>query len=185
MHDRIFVRPGRDRAVSRLPPVPINALPPDLSAAVARGRTNRMLSTTLPVQVWAHRPEAAGAWLATLEAMHLRGVLPARLKELVRLRIASITNCRACQLARKDDSVGDEDLACLSADSARFTPAEQAALRYAELFAADYTAIDDALFELLKRQFTIPEIVELNMFCALMLAGGRMTYVQQAYEAAP
>ena len=24
-----------------------------------------------------------------------------------------------------------------------------------------------------------------NMFCALMLAGGRMTYVQQAYEGKP
>ncbi|HEX8602354.1 MAG TPA: carboxymuconolactone decarboxylase family protein [Pseudoduganella sp.] len=185
MHDRIDARRCWDSAMSRLPPVPIDALPPDLSAALARGRASRMLSTTLPVQVWAHRPEAAGAWLATLEAMHLRGVLPARLKELVRLRIASITNCRACQFARKDDSVGEEDLACLAANSARFTPAEQAALRYAELFAADYTAIDDALFELLKRHFAIPEIVELNMFCALMLAGGRMTYVQQAYEDAP
>jgi alkylhydroperoxidase family enzyme len=171
--------------MSRLPPVPIEALPPELGAAVARGRANRMLSSTLPVQVWAHRPEAAASWLATLEAMHLRGVLPGRLKELVRLRIASITNCKACQLARKDDSVGQEDLACLFSSLARFTPAEQAALRYAELFAADYTAVDDALFELLKRHFAIPEIVELNMFCALMLAGGRMTYVQQVYEDKP
>jgi alkylhydroperoxidase family enzyme len=171
--------------MSRLPLVPLDALPPELRAAVARGRASRMLSSTLPVQVWAHRPEAAASWLATLEAMHLRGVLPGRLRELVRLRIASITNCKACQLARKDDSVGEEDLACLSSSSARFTPAERAALRYAELFAADYTAVDDALFDLLKRHFSIPEIVELNMFCALMLAGGRMTYVQQAYEDKP
>jgi hypothetical protein len=27
-----------------------------------------------------------------------------------------------------------------------------------------------------------PRIVELQMFCALMLAGGRMTLVQRAYE---
>jgi alkylhydroperoxidase family enzyme len=171
--------------MSRLPPVPLDALPPELGAAVARGRASRMLSTTLPVQVWAHRPEAAASWLATLEAMHLRGVLPGRLKELVRLRIAAITNCKACRLARKDDSVDADDLACLAADSDRFAPAEQAALRYAELFAGDYTAIDDALFASLERHVTIPEIVELNMFCALMLAGGRMTYVQQAYEDAP
>lgn len=168
--------------MSRLPPLPIETLPPDLGAAVERGRASRMLGSTLPIQVWAHRPEAAAGWLATLESIHLRGVLSGRLKELVRLRIASITNCKACQLSRKDDSVGEEDLACLSSDSARFTPAEQAALRYAELFAGDYTAIDDALFDSLKHHFAIPEIVELNMFCALMLAGGRMTYVQQAYE---
>ncbi|MDB5749491.1 MAG: carboxymuconolactone decarboxylase [Massilia sp.] len=142
-----------------------------------------MLSSALPVQVWAHRPEVAEGWLAALEAMHLRGLLPGRLKELVRLKIASITRCKACQLGRKDDSVSEDDIACLAYDDPRFGPAEQAALHYATLFAADYMSIDDAMFDTLKRHFTIPEIVELNMFCALMLAGGRMTYVQQAYEA--
>lgn len=169
--------------MTRLPAVPLADLPPSLASAVERGRANRMLSSTVPVQVWAHRPEVAEAWVGTLEAMHLRGVLPGRLKELVRLKIASITTCKACQLARKDDSVSEDDIACLAHDDPRFSPAEQAALHYATLFASDYTAIDDALFDTLKRFFTTPEIVELNLFCALMLAGGRMTYVQQAYEA--
>lgn len=168
--------------MSRIPPVALEQLPPALAAAVARGRASRMLSSTVPVQVWAHRPEVALAWLATLEAMHLGGVLDGRLKELVRLKTAAITTCKACQLARKDDTVTDEDIACLSSDHARFSPAEQAALRYAELFAADYMAIDDDVFERLRRHFSIPAIVELNLFCALMLAGGRMTYVQQAYD---
>ena len=165
----------------RLPAVLLAAFPPSLADAVERGRANRMLSSTVPVQVWAHRPEVAEAWLAVLEAMHLRGLLPGRLKELVRLKIASITTCQACQLARKDDSVSEDDIACLAHDDPRFAPSEQAALHYATLFAADYMAIDDALFDTLKRHFSTPEIVELNMFCALMLAGGRMTYVQQAY----
>ncbi len=169
----------------RIPPVPLDALPPDLAAAIERGRRSRMLSTSLPVQVWGHRPEIAQAWLATLEAMHLRGVLDARLKELVRLKIASITTCKACQLARKHDAVTDEDIACLNSDHARFSPAEQAALHYAELFAGDYMAIDDSVFDTLQRHFSLPEVVELNLFCALMLAGGRMTYVQQAYEDPP
>ncbi len=169
--------------MSRIPPVPLDALPAPLAEVVARGRASRMLSSTLPAQVWAHRPEVAQAWLATLEAMHLSGVLEGRLKELVRLRIASITTCKACQLARKDDAVSEEDIACLSANDARFSARERAAMQYAELFAGDYMAIDDAVFGELGRQFSTPEIVELNMFCALMLAGGRMTYVQQAYEA--
>jgi alkylhydroperoxidase family enzyme len=168
--------------MARIPVIPLGDLPPGLAEAVARGRASRMLSSTVPVQVWAHRPEVAASWLATLEAMHLRGVLDARLKELVRLKIASITNCKACQIARKDDSVSEDDIACLSSDDARFAPAEQAALRYAELFAADYMAIDDALFARLAEHFSVPQVVELNMFCALMLAGGRMTYVQQAYQ---
>jgi len=167
--------------VTRLPLLPLAEFPPTLASALERGRASRMLSSAVPVQVWAHRPQVAEAWLAALEAMHLRGLLPGRLKELVRLKIASITTCKACQLARKDDSVSEDDIACLVPDHPRFSPAEQAALHYATLFAGDYMAIDDALFETLKLHFSTPEIVELNMFCALMLAGGRMTYVQQAY----
>ena len=167
--------------MTRLPTVPLSDLPPSLGNAIERGLATRMLSSTVPVQVWAHRPEVAEAWLAALEAMHLRGLLPGRLKELVRLKIASITTCKACQVARKDDSVSEDDIACLAHDDPRFSPVEQAALHYATLFAADYMAIDDGLFDKLKLHFSTPAIVELNMFCALMLAGGRMTYVQQAY----
>lgn len=165
----------------RLPLLPLAEFPGPLRDALARGRASGMLSTCVPVQIWAHRPQAAQAWLATLEALHEHSLLDARLRELVRLRIASITSCQACQLARKTDTVTDEDLSCLSTDHARFSASEQAALRYAALFAADPMAIDDAVFEALKQVFTVPEIVELNLYCALMLAGGRMTLVQQAY----
>ncbi len=162
-------------------PVPLDELPSELGAALARGRANRMLGSTLPIQVWAHRPDAALAWLTTLDQFHSHALLGERLRELVRLRIAAITNCKACQLARKSDAVSEEDISCLASDNARFSGAEQAALVYAERFAGDYQAIDGALFERLGRYFSTPEIVELNMFCALMLAGGRMTFVQQAY----
>jgi AhpD family alkylhydroperoxidase len=162
-------------------PVPLDALRPDLAEAVARGRDTRMLSSTLPVQIWAHRPDVALPWLAAIEAMHVRGVLDARLRELVRLKIASITNCKACQIARKSDGVSEDDIACLTRDDPRFTPAEQAALHYAELFAGDYFAIDEVIYAELERHFTTGQIVELNLFSALMLAGGRMTYVQRGY----
>ena len=166
----------------RLPLVPLSDFPPALREALDRGRASGMLSTSVPVQVWAHRPQVALAWLQALEQMHLHGLLDARLRELVRLKIAAITTCSACQLARKNDTVTDADIACLASDHAHFTEPEQAALRYAELFAGDPMAIDDTVFDALKRCFTVPEIVELNLFCALMLAGGRMTLAQQAYE---
>jgi alkylhydroperoxidase family enzyme len=166
----------------RVIPVPIESLPPALAAMIEKGRGNRMLSSTVPVQIWAHRPRVAVAWLTALEEMHLRSCLPERVRELVRLRIASITTCDACMIARKSDTVTEEDLACLSADHPRFTAAERAALRYAELFAGDYFAIDEALFAALAEHFNTEQIVELNLYCALMLAGGRMTLVQRAYE---
>ncbi len=165
----------------RIDPVPLNAVPADLAAAIARGTETRMLGSTLPVQIWAHRPKVALAWLATIEEMHSHGVLEARLRELVRLKIASITRCTACQVARKSDAVSEADIACLNWADPRFSPAEQAALHYADLFAADYFAIDDAVYEALARHFTTAQIVELNLFAALMLAGGRMTYVQRGY----
>jgi alkylhydroperoxidase family enzyme len=162
-------------------PVALEDLPPGLAEAVARGRASRMLSSTLPVQIWAHRPGLASAWLQTLEQIHLHGVLDERLRELVRLKIASITTCKACQVARKSDEVSEEDIACLAWDDPRFTPAEQAALHYAQLFADDYFSVDEAVYAELERHFTTEQIVELNMFAALMLAGGRMTYVQRGY----
>jgi alkylhydroperoxidase family enzyme len=168
----------------RVVPVPLESLSPTLAAMMEKGRSNRMLSSTIPVQIWAHRPGVAVAWLSALEEMHLRGCLPERLRELVRLRIAGITTCQACMLARKSDTVTEDDLACLSASAEhpRFTPAERAALRYAELFAGDYFAIDEVLFAALAEHFSTEQIVELNLYCALMLAGGRMTYVQRGYE---
>jgi alkylhydroperoxidase family enzyme len=165
----------------RVVPLPLTALSPTLAAMIDKGRRNRMLSSTIPVQIWAHRPGVAAAWLGALEEMHLRSCLSERLRELVRLRIASITTCQACMVARKSDTVTEEDLACLSADHPRFTAAERAALRYAELFAGDYFAIDDALFATLAEHFTTEQIVELNLYSALMLAGGRMTYVQRGH----
>ena len=162
-------------------PVPLSDLPEELFAIVKRGRESGMLSSTVPAQIWAHCPEAASAWLLALENLHVHGRLGNRLRELVRLKIASITKCKACQVARKTDEVTEEDLACLTWSDSRFTPKEQAALRYAELFAFDYFAIDNEVHELLKRNFTTEETVELHMYCALMLAGGRMTYVQRGY----
>ena len=162
-------------------PVPLEDLQPALAEAVARGRESRMLSSTLPVQIWAHRPALALAWLNTMEQIHVHGCLDDRLRELVRLKIASITKCNACQVARKSDAVSEDDIACLTWDDPRFSPSEQAALRYAELFAADHFAVDETVFAGLEAHFTTAQIVELNMFAALMLAGGRMTYVQRGY----
>jgi alkylhydroperoxidase family enzyme len=167
--------------MSRIAMLGLEQMPVELREAIARGQDSRMLSSPKPVQVWAHRPQVALAWLALMESFHHDSLLEERLRELLRLKIASITTCRACQLARKSDQVSEEDIACLASDSERFSPAEQVALRFAELFASDYMTIGDEDYAQLAQYFTSAQVVELNMYCALMLAGGRMTYVQQAY----
>lgn len=45
--------------VARLPLVPLADFPAQLREAVRRGVETRMLSSTVPVQVWAHLPQAA------------------------------------------------------------------------------------------------------------------------------
>lgn len=161
--------------------MPLEELSTELHGAISQGLESRLLSSTKPVQVWAHRPALALSWLKLMGGFHQDSLLDERLRELLRLKIASITTCQACQLARKSDQVTEEDVACLATDSERFTPAEQAALGFAELFAGDYMAIGDEHFARMGMFFSPAQVTEINMYCALMLAGGRMTYVQQAY----
>src|SRR5690606_36624259 len=63
-----------------------------------------------------------------------------------------------CQLARKSEEVCEEDNACLATDSDRFTPAEQAALTFAGLFAGDYMELDDKHYAALAPYFSVPQI---------------------------
>jgi len=167
--------------VPQIEPLPLSAIQPELAASIKESRAKGVLSSITPLQIWAHRPATAAHWLDALNSFYTDSLLDERLRELVRLKIASITQCNVCQLARKSDSVDDTDIACLNSNSAHFSADIVAALNFAELFAADYQAIGDAEFAELQRHFTAEAIVELNMFCALMLAGGRMTYVLKGY----
>lgn len=166
---------------SRIEPVPLERLPQALQADIERNRKKRTIMTDFQVRVWAHRPGLAAKWLALLEETG-NSTLSERVRELVRLRIAAISACHACQVARKTDDVTEEDVACLSSDDPRFTAQEQIAIRFAELFAQDYFSIDEAFYAELREHFTTEQIVDLNMYAALMLGTGRITYVQQAYE---
>jgi alkylhydroperoxidase family enzyme len=139
-----------------------------------------MLSSSIPSQIWAYRPRAAAQQLRLYEELFLRGVLDERLRELVRLRIAAVNDCDVCKVARKSDHVTEDEIAWLSSDNERFTDREQAALRFAELFATDHFAVDDDVFARLAQHLTTEEIVELGLFTALMLGYGRLAYVMQA-----
>ena len=162
-------------------PIPLDELDPELAPVVAHGQAAGYLSSTTSVQIWAHLPSAAAAWVRTIGEFHEHGVLDERTRELVRLHISSFTQCLSCQVARKSDTVTEEDVACLDPADPRFTPREQAALRFAGKFASDYFSIDDADFLDLAEHFTTEEVVDLGMFSALMLAGGRLNYVFRGY----
>jgi AhpD family alkylhydroperoxidase len=121
--------------------------------------------------------EALGALTAALKS----GTLPPRLLELVRLRIAFHNQCRSCMSVRYQSAVDDgltEDAVCSlerPAEAADLSDAERAALKFADLFATSHLAIDESIYDELRRYLTEDELVELGMHCAVSLGVGRLT----------
>jgi AhpD family alkylhydroperoxidase len=121
--------------------------------------------------------EALGALTAALKS----GTLPPRLLELVRLRIAFHNQCRSCMSVRYQSAVDDgltEDAVCAlerPAEAPDLSDAERAALKFADLFATNHLAIDESIYDELRRYLTEDEFVELGMHCAVSLGVGRLT----------
>jgi alkylhydroperoxidase family enzyme len=166
----------------RLEPVALDDLDPELRELLELSQKHGavMADTTVP-RLWALRPELAKSQLPIQTRYHDSNILDARLLELVRLRIALLNDCVACKVARKDDSITDDDLACLSSDDPRFSEVERLCLRFAERFVTDHASIDDDLMGQLGEHFTPEEIVELTMYCGLMLGSGRFAHVMRGW----
>ncbi|AEV76492.1 hypothetical protein MycrhN_6030 [Mycolicibacterium rhodesiae NBB3] len=127
-----------------------------------------------------HRPEVAGALGALKSALVSTGTLSPRLVELVRLRIAFHNQCRSCMAVRSQSAIDDgltEELVCSLEQPSQaddLTPAERSAVRYADLFATDHLAIDDAVYDDLRTHFSEDELVELGVHCAYAVGMGRL-----------
>jgi AhpD family alkylhydroperoxidase len=132
-------------------------------------------------RVYARRPELAAALGRYMETLATNRVLPDRLIELVRIRIAFHNQCRSCMAVRyATGAVGGvtEDLVCSLEQpetAADLTEAERAAIAYADLLATDHLTVDDAVFDRLRQHFSEDEIVELCLNAALFVGMGRTT----------
>jgi AhpD family alkylhydroperoxidase len=126
-------------------------------------------------------PAVAEALGGLTVALRSNGTLSPRLLELVRLRIAFFNQCRSCMAVRYQSALDDgldEDAVCSlerPADAENLSAAERSALRFAELFATDHLAIDDAVYDELRRHFREDELVELGVNCAIALGIGRLS----------
>ncbi|MGD9985459.1 carboxymuconolactone decarboxylase family protein [Pseudonocardia sp.] len=133
------------------------------------------------LRVLAQRPDVAQAFLTFRSAMAATSTLSPRLVELTRLRIAFHNQCRSCMALRTATGAADgvtEGLVCSlekPQEAPDLTDAEKAALRYADLFATDHLAADEAVFDDLRQYFTEPEIVELGMQIAVFVGFGRLS----------
>ena len=108
--------------------------------------------------------------------------LSPRLKELVRLRIATLNGCQTCKAARlAADSIPEEQALGIDAydGSDAYTPAEKAAVRFAEQMAVDHHNIGDAEIAVLREHFDDAEILELMMMAGQYIGFGRLLAILQ------
>src|SRR6185437_13233566 len=164
------------RGGTRLRMVPVSEFDPELRELVAADdRTPLELGL---LRVHAHRPSHAKAIAGLHAELWTDQLLPDRLLELVRLRIAFFNQCRSCMAIRYPEAIEDgltEDLVCSLEkpyETPDLTDAEQAAIRYGELLATDHLAIDETVYDELRRHFTEEEIVELGTYCAFCVGFG-------------
>jgi AhpD family alkylhydroperoxidase len=140
---------------------------------------------------FAHCPEQALGLMGFGGALKRNRTLPERLVELVRLRVAFFNQCRSCMAIRYSDAVADgvtEGLVCSlerPQEAENLTAAEKAAIRYGELIATDHLAIDDAVYDELRRHFTEAQIVELGMTVAFFVGFGRLAATWHMVEELP
>lgn len=126
-------------------------------------------------------PTAAEALGALTAALRSCGSLSPRLLELVRLRIAFFNQCRSCIAVRYQSAIDDgldEDAVCSlerPADADNLSDAERSALHFAELFATNHLAIDDTVYDELRKHFSEDQLVELGLHCAIALGVGRLS----------
>jgi len=175
--------------MSRIAPLPFDEWDEDLKAVFRGGVPSEYnLSTT---GVMARAPKLLKAMFTFQAAMKANRTLPARLCELVRLRVAFHNQCRSCMAVRYQSGVDagvTEGLVCSlekPQEAADLTDQEKAALAYADLAATDHFSIDDATFDLLRKYFTESQIIELGMFVASCIGFGRFGASLHMVDALP
>ncbi len=143
------------------------------------------------MRMFAHQPGLARGLALFGGALKTHRSLPDRLVELVRLRVAFHNQCRSCMAIRYRDAVAagvDEDLVCELASpttAESLSAAERCAIQFADLFATDHLAIDDATYDELKVHFSEAEVVELGMTVAFFVGFGRLAATLSMTEELP
>jgi alkylhydroperoxidase family enzyme len=136
-----------------------------------------MYTMVLPLQIVAHSPNALRGLDETYKAVYGRAAVGPRILELMRLRSAQLGSCAPCSLSRKDESITEEDVACLlDPDKAGSNQRERLAIRLVDLMATDHHAIDGAFFRQLAEAFTPEEIVEMAWYAGQAIGGHRFMH---------
>lgn len=130
-----------------------------------------------------HRTEMAIGMGQLSEAVYGNSRLPLREREAARWTIALINDCVVCQDTRAKDAathaIDDGFYAEVAswATTDALTEREKLAAEFAQRFALDHQAMDDALWDRLRSAFTDDELADLTICCGMFLGLGRVMAV--------
>jgi AhpD family alkylhydroperoxidase len=166
---------------TRIPPVEVAALPPDLCAVLDEQRA--IWGAPLHPYLYYARN---GAYFRAAHAMWVlqEGTMrtPAALRALINRRVAAWNRCDYCQDAHAAKAarfgVANEKIEALAdfAASPLFSDAERVALEYADAITDTAADVDDALFGRLKTHYDDDAIAELTMVIAWQNASSRFNH---------
>lgn len=144
---------------------------------IAAGMATGMYTTTFPLRIMARAPAALRSMDEGYKALFHRGLLDDRLAELLRLRSAQLNGCAPCSSSRKDESISEDEVACLVDPAAAGADRrERLALRYLTLMATDHHAITADVYRELAEAFSTAEIVEMGWYCGTLIGGHRFMH---------
>lgn len=175
--------------MSRITKLPVAEWDPQLQELFRAKDTTALEQGTM--RIFAHRPAIAQGVISLGTGVAQDWTLGARLKELVRLRVAFHNQCRSCLAIRYSDAVNagvDEDLVCSLENppaAADLSEAEKIALQYADLFATNHLRIDDELFDSMRQHYSESQLVELGVWIAFCVGFGRLGAVWDMVEELP
>lgn len=126
-----------------------------------------------------HRPKMAMGMGALADAVYGNTKLPVREREAARWTIANINHCAVCQGTRaKDaDTAGVDEAFYRSVEDWRnatdLSDRERLCAEFAQRFALDHLAMDDAFWARLHERFDDGELADLMICCGMFLGMGR------------
>jgi alkylhydroperoxidase family enzyme len=127
------------------------------------------VSNSVLARVLGRQPEILRAYAALDSTVRFHGSLPLALKEAVRRATAGEVGCLYCQ--------------SLGAPRTDLDAREALAVAFAQTVAQDPSGVSDGQFDVLREEFTEPEIVELVAFICLISISGQMFGAVMGLEA--
>jgi len=131
----------------------------------------------------AHAPQVVQLyWVQFYQEVFFKGVLPVRLKEIARLRLAALNGCSFCQVGDRASAIAhgvtesEVDALFGNGRCPSFSAAEQAAADAATRMSNfdSEGVLEDALQARLKEQFSPEELVELFAVIGILTGMARM-----------